>query len=82
MMAFSMMKNFFLQALTSSMSSISEYERDDAMICHSLLSNKARNNFQVLLHHQPWKERFSLEFGEADGFSPQDLEIVKQQVGL
>ena len=63
------------------MSSISEYERDDAMICHSLLSNKARNNFQVLLHHQPWKEKFGLEFGEADGFSQQDLEIVKEQVG-
>ena len=69
-----------LQALTSSTSSISEYERDEAVVCHSLLSNKSRNNFQILIHHQPWKEKFSLEFDESDGFSEQELEIVKQQV--
>ena len=39
-----------------------------------------RNNFQVMLHHQPWRERFSLDFDESDGFSPSELEVISQQV--
>jgi hypothetical protein len=71
---------FLFQALTSSTSSLSEYELEEPVVCHSLLSNPARNNFQTMLHHQPWRESYSLKFGEQDGFSQNELEIIRQQV--
>jgi hypothetical protein len=53
---------------------------EEPVVCHSLLSNPARNNFQTMLHHQPWRESYSLKFGEQDGFSQNELEIIRQQV--
>ena len=52
------------------------------MACHSLLGNKPRDNFHILLHHQPWRERYGLrDLGATDGFSSSsDLEFVHEQI--
>jgi hypothetical protein len=51
-------------------------------MCHSLLPNKARNNFQLMLHHQPWRESYSLNFDPEDGFSSSELSTISQQISL
>lgn len=33
-----------------------------------------------MLHHQPWREKDSLEFGEEDGFKSDEVEQIKSQV--
>lgn len=35
-----------------------------------------------MLHHQPWREKDSLEFGEEDGFKSDEVELIKSQVSL
>ena len=73
---------FVQQALTSSSSSFTDYERSEPIMCHSLLPNKARNNFQLMLHHQPWRESYSLDFNTEDGFSTAELSTISQQIFL
>lgn len=69
-------------ALASASSAMYEYNVDESAACHALLPNKERTNFQILLHHQPWKPTFSLDFSSADGFDESSLTFVKEQIGF
>ena len=69
-------------SLASASSAMYDYSQEEPMACHSLLGNKPRDNFHVLLHHQPWREKFALrDLGATDGFSSaSDLEFVHEQI--
>ena len=67
-------------ALNSSTSSIMDYEKSEPIACHSLLPNKARYNFEIILHHQPWKSGF--EPTTEDGFAANEVDIVSQLLNL
>lgn len=70
-------------SMTSSTSAMYDYNLEDPLACHSLLPNKARNNFHILLHHQPWREEYNLEMiPEKDGFSKTELEFVQSQIKM
>ena len=71
-------------AMNGSTSAMFDYTSEDPISCHSLLPNKARNNFHTLLKHQPWRSGYSLHDLSAteDGFSKVDLEMIKDQVRL
>ncbi len=67
-------------SMASSTSGMLEYNVEETIWCHPLLPNKARANFHALLCHQPWRDKYSLAFSSADGFSPLELEFVEEQV--
>ena len=74
-------------ALSGSTSSLMDYEESEPMACHSLLASKARNNFETLLHPQPWKEssgsRNWLHPEVEDGFTnSSEVDRVSQLIEL
>jgi hypothetical protein len=69
-------------SLSACTSAMYDYTLDEPAACHHLIPNKARNNLHNLLHHQPWKEAFSLDFGLADGFAASEVESARDQIEL
>ena len=67
-------------SLASSTSPMLEYNAESTVACLPLLPNKARNNFNALLHHQPWKDDYTLDFNSDDGFANSELSFVKEQI--
>ncbi|XP_067012842.2 WD repeat-containing protein 11 [Anabrus simplex] len=68
--------------LTSSFSPLIDYEFQDPVFCPALLPPKAAANLQLLLSTQFWKDKYSLEFTTEDGFTEQELQAVKEQLGM
>ena len=70
-------------SLSSSTSSVLDYNSESPVACLHLLPNKARNNLAALLHHQPWKKEYKLDFNKSeDGFSEAEVEFVEEQIQL
>lgn len=68
--------------LATSYSPLMDYELQDPVFCPSLLPVSAVTNLQVLLSAQFWRDTYSLDFSTDDGFSEQELHVVKEHLEL
>lgn len=69
-------------ALANAKSPMPDYPRKTGVACHAMLPKEAMNNFEIMLHHQPWKEEFKLELSKDDGFSESELQIINSNLNL
>ncbi|CAL4175372.1 unnamed protein product [Meganyctiphanes norvegica] len=63
--------------LKTSNSPITQYCSEDTIVSPYLLNAETSLNLRTLLTHQPWKEKYSLNFTSEDGFAEDQLELVK-----
>ncbi|KAJ4431502.1 hypothetical protein ANN_20100 [Periplaneta americana] len=68
--------------LATSYSPLMDYELQDPVFCPLLLPTTAATNLQLMLSTQFWRDTYSLDFTVEDGFSEQELHVVKEQLDM
>lgn len=55
-------------------------EANEATSCISLLPNKVKDNLKLMLHHQPWNDKFNFE--PSQGLTHLELGLIKSHIDL